>query len=274
MKKDLSNQIAATYKTLRLGLAVLAFAFPPLLAVGGFLLGHLPLAGSLSAYYHYHPIEPPRLDMGAADQSIPVQKIVAKDAPGQGVMRNTFVGILFAVGGLLFAYQGFTRLEDFALNLAGILAWGVALFPMKWPEGTGDSSFSLHGIFAVSFFVAIAYVCIFRAGDTLPLIENEVIRKRYIRTYKILGGAMVVFPFLAWALISLSPWRTSVIFFVELAGIYVFATYWVTKSLEASKTRMDEKATRGELRVPPHGVFDVLRQLPVTPSDNPAQQQE
>src|ERR1700754_1470403 len=139
MKKDLSNQMAATYKMLRLGLAVLAFAFAPLLYGGGRLLANLPLAGSMSAYYHYHPIKSPLPDQNAVNQSADCQ-----DVPGQGVMRNVFVGILFAVGGLLFAYQGFSQLEDYALNLAGILAWGVALFPMNWPEGTQDSSFSLH----------------------------------------------------------------------------------------------------------------------------------
>jgi hypothetical protein len=267
MEKDLSNQIAATYRMLRLGLAVLAFAFPVLLFGGGLLLGKLPLAGSMSAYYHYHSIVSP----SSLNQSTPFQEAADKDKPGQGLMRNIFVGTLFAVGGLLFAYQGFSRLEDFALNFAGLTAWGIALFPMKWPEGTGDSSFSLHGAFAISFFVSIAYVCIWRAGDTLPLINDPVIRKRYLRTYKFLGWAMVILPFLAWALISLTPWQKSVIFFVEMAGIYVFATYWVIKSHEASKTRMDEKAGRGKLQVQPHKVSDILSPLPVTPVDNPEQ---
>jgi hypothetical protein len=50
--KNLSNQIAATYKMLRLGLAVMAFAFPLLLWIGGHFLADLPLAGSMGAYYH------------------------------------------------------------------------------------------------------------------------------------------------------------------------------------------------------------------------------
>ena len=252
---------------LRLGLAVFAFAFPPLLYGGGRLLAHLPLAGSMSAYYHYHRIEPLHPDKGTLDQGAADQ-----DAPGQGVMRNPFVGILFAVGALLFAYQGFSRLEDYALNLAGILAWGVALFPTNWPEGTKHSLFSLHGTFAISFFACIAYVCIRRAGDTLDLIDDLATYKRYLRTYKFLGWAMVILPFLAWALISFTPWRKSAIFFVELAGIYVFATYWVIKSHEASKTNVDEKASRGKLRVRPHGLSDVLSPLPVTVVDDPVQQ--
>ncbi len=98
--KDFSNHISATYKALRLGVALIAFAFPLILWIGGHIHASLPLQGSMSAYYH------------------------AGDAlhPGQGVMRNEFVGILFAVGTILFLYQGISRLEDYALNLAGVLA--------------------------------------------------------------------------------------------------------------------------------------------------------
>ncbi len=244
--KDLGNQIAATYKMLRLGLAVMAFAFPPLLWVGGHFLAGLPLAGSMSAYYH------------AGD---PLH-------PGQGVMRNEFVGILFAVGVLLFAYQGYSRFEDYALNLAGVVALGIALFPMKWPTQPNDRSFSLHGTCAISFFVCIAYVCIWRAADTLPLIHDDATRKRYLRTYQFLGLAMVLCPVFAWVLISRMPFHKSAIFFVELAGIYVFATYWVIKSHEASKTNVDKKATLGKLRVKPHGLSDGFRALPVTLVDD------
>jgi len=98
--KDLTDQITKTYKTLRIGLAVMAFAFPLLLWIGGYLLAKLPLAGSMSAYYH------------ASDLLYPDQ-----GPPGQGVMSNEFVGILFAVGALLIAYQGYSWLEDYALNV-------------------------------------------------------------------------------------------------------------------------------------------------------------
>jgi hypothetical protein len=233
--KDLSNQVSATYKMLRYGLAAIAFAFPIVLWIGGYLRAELPLAGSMSAYYH----------------------------DGAGVMRNEFVGILFAVGALLFAYQGYSEFEDWALNFAGIFALGIAVFPMKWPEST-DSSFSLHGAFAISFFVCIAYVCIWRAGDTLPLIDDKAMRERYRLVYRILGVAMVVCPFLAWALISFMPFRKSAIFFVELAGIYVFATYWIIKTHEARKSDVDERSCRGKVRAQHHGLIDVLRPLPVS----------
>jgi len=235
--KNLSNQVTATYKMLRLGLAVIAFAFPLVLWIGGYLRAELPLAGSMSAYYY--------------------------ESGGVGVMRNEFVGILFAVGALLFAYQGYSEFEDMALNVAGILALGIAIFPMKWPASTGGS-FSLHGACAISFFVCIAYVCIWRAGDTLPLIKDEAMRERYRLVYRLLGAAMVICPFLAWTLISLMPLRKSAIFFVELAGIYVFATYWIIKTHEAYKTKVDEKTCRGKVQAQQHGLTDVLRPLPVS----------
>ena len=67
----------------------MAFAFPLLLWIGGYLLAKLPLAGSMSAYYHASDFLHP-------DQVLRVQ----------GVMRNEFVGILFAVGALLIVYRG------------------------------------------------------------------------------------------------------------------------------------------------------------------------
>ncbi len=245
--KDLSKQIETTYKMLRLGLAVMAFGLPPLLWIGGLVFGDLPLAGSMSAYYHASdPLNPEGGPFGA------------------GVMRNELVGILFGVSGFLLVYQGFSKLEDYALNLAGILALGIAVFPMAWPVTARDSAFSLHGACAVSFFVVIAYVCVFRAGDTLPLIKDEATRKRYLRTYRYLGAAMVALPLIAWVLLSNLPTYTSVTFVVELAGIYVFATYWVVKSHEASVTGVDRKAARGTVRAKPSRLADTLRALPVT----------
>lgn len=241
--KDLSQQVAKTYKMLRLGLAILAFGLPPLLSIGGYLLGDLPLADSMSAYYH------------------------APGPYGQGVMRNEFVGVLFAVSGLLLIYQGFSKLEDYALNLAGILVLGVAVFPMDWPSTTGHVNFSLHGACAVLFFVSIAYVCIWRAGDTLPLVKDQSVRAGYERAYRYLGWAMVILPFVAWALSSILSSYTSAIFFVEASGIYVFATYWVVKSREASRTGLDQKAADGRVQARPDKLGDALRPLPVTVSE-------
>lgn len=240
MKKNLSDHIAATYRALRIGIAVIALAFPILLAIGGYVLAGLALEGSMSAYYH----------------------------AGNSAMRNVFVGILFAVGTILFLYQGFSRLEDWALNFAGIFALGVALFPMAWPAVSGGSRFSLHGIFAVLFFLCIAYVCVYRASDTLSLVKDEKKRERYRVLYKIIGIAMFASPVMAFVLISLLRLNKSFVFFVEAAGVYVFAWYWLLKSLEIAKTNADEKAARGELDVKAHGLSDAFSPLTITEADD------
>ena len=87
-RDELQHHMFATYTTLRIGLAVIAFAFPILLWLGGRVIG-LPLQDSMSAYYH------------------------AFAADGQS-MRNWFVGILFAVGVILYLYQGYSYRENYA----------------------------------------------------------------------------------------------------------------------------------------------------------------
>ena len=223
--KNLSQHVAATYKALRLGVAVIAFVFPLLLWIGGIFAAGLPLEGSMSAYYH----------------------------AGNGAMRNWFVGILFAVGTVLFVYQGFTRLEDYALNMAGALAWGVALFPTAAVTAPSTLISRLHGTCAILFFLCIAYVCVFRARDTLSLIKDAGKRSAYALTYQLLGAVMVAFPIAAFFFLSVLGWNKSVIFVVEAAGVYSFASYWAVKSWEMSETSADRKAARGELKVQRQG---------------------
>jgi hypothetical protein len=239
--KDLSKYISGTYFSIRVGLAVMAFAFPILLWLGGHFLANVPLQGSMSAYYHAS------LHSGGGPA-------------GQGVMRDVFVGILFAVGVILFLYQGVTRLEDYALNLAGLLALGIALFPVQWsssPELLGK----LHDASAVSFFLCIAYVAIFRADDTLPLIPTEAARKRYRLLYMMVGCAMVGCPVLAFVLALLPALTNYKIFFIEVAGIYSFGAYWAIKTRELSGTDFDRKAAHGKIYVEPHGLTDAVHRI-------------
>ncbi len=222
------------YQVSRQGIAWLAIAFPLILCIGGSISAHLNLEGSMSAYYHASP---------ESQQWVAEHPVCLTDEahhpeclidPGQGVMRNWFVGLLFALGSILVLYRGFTWMEDYALNLAGVMALGVALFPMAWgPDFKGREvtvlawDFSIHGACAVTLFLCIGYVCIFRACDTLDLIKDETVRKRYRAAYKWLGRAMIVFPFVIFVLFSYFHVRNRATFFIEAAGIWVFAAYWL-----------------------------------------------
>jgi cytochrome bd-type quinol oxidase subunit 2 len=221
----------------------MAFAFPILLWLGGHFLAGISLQDSMSAYYH--------ASLNA----------LGPGPAGQGVMRDVFVGLLFAVGAILFLYQGASNLEDYALNLAGILAVGIALFPMQWGStNPADPRAPYHQWFAIGFFLCIAYVAIFRAGDTVQLIEKAK-RASYRRAYKITGAAMIALPAMAFVSSFFPGMMRYKLFLIEAAGIYAFGLYWVIKTRELSKSDFDRKAARGEIQVEPHGLSDVVSRI-------------
>lgn len=224
---DISEHMLATYQALRVVLCVIALLFPWVLWIGGYI-HHLELQPSMSDYY------------GA----------------GGGVMRDWFVGVLFSISGLLFVYKGYRPAEDMALNLAGVLAVLVALFP-------NTSNLPFHGIFAVCFFLCIAYVCIFCASATLPLVKEDR-RVYYRRSYKLLGYAMIISPVVAAILTYVFRFRDSYIFFAETCGVYAFAIYWLVKTIEIRETNADRKAAQGKLKLPAgKGASDAIREMPV-----------
>jgi hypothetical protein len=92
-------------------------------------------------------------------------------------------------------------------------------------------------------------VCIFRSGDTLSLINNINIRNFYKRWYRIIGLVMWVFPVVVAILeyFKLQAFGTRTVFFIEAAGIWTFAAYWLLKSREINSTKADLAAINGEL---------------------------
>jgi hypothetical protein len=87
------------FQVSRRGIAFIAIAFPLILWFGGCLAAHLDLEGSMSAYYHASP------KSQQAEHAKPPELI----DPGQGVMRNWFVGLLFALGGILILYKSLSE---------------------------------------------------------------------------------------------------------------------------------------------------------------------
>jgi hypothetical protein len=219
--EELYKSISGSYFFLRMGLAFMALAFPVVLWIGA---GTEHLQGSISAYYHFR-------DTGGSGRS----------SFGAGAMRDVFVGALCAMGAFLLFYRGYSRREDIALNLAGIGAILVALFPIDWPDDVGSFRNIVHFTSAVTLFLAVAYVSIFRCGDTLRLLRDENRRRTFGRLYRLLGGLMVALPLSIVTLELLAdrfyliPERSDesrVIFWIEVAGIYVFSAFWIAKSRE------------------------------------------
>jgi hypothetical protein len=102
----------------------------------------------------------------------------------------------------------------------------------------------IHLACAVSFFACIAYVSIFRASDTLSLIRDTDRAKGYRTAYRWLGIAMIAAVALG---LALDRFVQQAVFFLEAAGVTVFAAYWLVKSKEMRETHADELALAGEL---------------------------
>lgn len=207
---DVLASITASYFFLRRGLAFLAIAFPfALWALAG-------VNDSLSAYYHC------------------TDGVCATRGGGAG--RDVLTGVLLATGTFLFFYKGYTRKEDWALNLAGIAAAGVAFFPSDFARAEQGRSLigKIHFSSGLVFFLAIAFVCLFCSGDTLKTLKDKAKVLWFKRIYAGLGAAMIAVPIGVFALHYLldRPGRGYTVLGVELAGLFVFAAFWLVKSKE------------------------------------------
>ncbi len=240
----LRDHIFSTYNSLRYGMAILAFIFPFGLFIIGVFYG-IKFQPSMSAYY---------FATAAGD----IEKYVFP-------MRVWFVGVLFILGAFLYLYKGFSKLEDYLLNAAGVAALGVAIFPMHFDyckvydlknctvNGTfiGTINFlHLHYISAVAMFLFISLTVFWCAQDTLPLLEGTDADKAasYRKKYYTIGTLMLFFPILGLAIAYIWNASSQALFFVEAAGVFVFAAYWYVKSGELKLSEAEKKVLRGEIR--------------------------
>jgi hypothetical protein len=217
----LQKKIQGTYFALRMGIVALSFALPAILygyswiAEGG-LKEH-----SMSAFYGAHG----------------------------GVLRNWFVGILWAVGSFLILYKGFSALEEWLLNFAGGFAILTAMTPCRcWIGQPDDGHSALHAFFAVSFFACMALVCELCARDTISLLPDEPTRTAYRHRYHAIGVSLAASPAAALAVSFVLRSLVDYEFFIEWFGVAVFAAYWAVKSREFHITAAEKRALRGELK--------------------------
>ena len=223
---ELQEHMLWTYYGLRVGLSAVGLALPILVSGTGAVLHEVGLESSISDYYH-------------SEARLPWL-----------TTRDIFVGGLIAVGACLYLYKGFSNKENVALNLAGVFAVFVALLPTAAAGQPGDVVSTLHGTFAVLFFLCIAYVSLFRSRDTLYLLPAAK-RSRYRRLYTATGVAMVASPAMAVVLsFALSPTSTvnTVTFWVETFAVWSFAAYWIIKTREMRESSAERRALDADLQ--------------------------
>jgi hypothetical protein len=259
MPRPISDQIQGTYFRLRFTVAVIGVLFPVILYFGG-LMQHLSLRGSMSAYYWATPDAPcpcgvkpahsqkcKGIEKNSEEEKSCLASPAVKEA---GSMRSYFVGFLFAVGAMLYVNKGYSRREDILLNIAGVSAWLIALFPMPW-TGERASLYWMHGTAAIIFFLAIASVAAFCSHATVKLIKDPMQRKLYMGAYRFLAILMIAFPIAAYILNEPILRKGNAIYWVEFCGIWAFAAYWIVKGIEMSGPDTEKKVAAGVPYDPP-----------------------
>jgi len=237
--RELWRHFSDTYFSLRMGLALLAFAMPFVLYLDGRFIHGLELQRSMSAYFW----------------------AAAEGQCATFPMRTIFVGFLFAIGVGLYVYKGLTPLENSLLNAAAVCAALVAIYPerLSSAEAASDqrmaqlfnscpavkawaelSSLPIHYMAAVILFVLLAIIAWFCANKSLKYLPVGHDPARFRHTYRSIAIAMILFPLAGFAVAFLFGVASDAVFFIEAAGILTFGVYWAVKSRELALSRLEK----------------------------------
>jgi hypothetical protein len=236
--KELSKHFSDTYFSLRVGLALLAFAMPFVLYLYGKFRHGIDLQPSMSAYFW----------------------AAATDQCATFPMRTIFVGFLFAIGVGLYLYKGLTTLENYLLNAAALCASLVATYParLSLEDAASDPrvaqlfescpavkawatlpSLPIHYLAAVILFVLLAIVAWFCANKSLEFLPVGHDPAKFRRIYKSIAIAMILFPVVGLSVAFMFGVASHKIFFIEAAGIITFGVYWTVKSRELALSGLE-----------------------------------
>lgn len=251
---ELQAHIYSAYNSQRWGMAFISFVFPLLLIYIGWFWYKMPIQNSLSAYYYAKaPGQGPLRSLLANIDIFPIKYLLSflTQLDGEAPMRSWFVGTLFVIGILLILYKGFSPQENIGLNVAGLSALMVAIFPMEWNCGDNCHWITIHGIFAIVTFLCITIVALTSSKQTLRFLPDER-QKKYDKWYTRTSIAMVTFPVVAYVITQLINDNTVFILIAECLGIWSFAAYWLIKSKELKESQAEMLALEKKLNVSPN----------------------
>jgi hypothetical protein len=178
---------------LRTGIGIIGVGLPIVLIIGNMILSrNFVFLDSMSAYY-------------------------------QGVMRDVFVGCLWAIGIFLICYQ-YDYLDNIASNVAGVAVILVSLFP----------DFPVHQVSAGCFFFIIALMAIFlfqRTDSQQDPTPEKLQRNRVYLTCGIVIVLSLLLIGVAYQFEASNPWLQSLhpILVFEVIASLAFGIAWFVK---------------------------------------------
>ena len=217
------QDLVLSYHRVRLAVGILGVILPVILIIGG-ILSNNHLEPSISDFYHT-------------------------------TLRDIFVGTMFAIGIFLISYKGYQRDEgdwfsdDWVATLAGIAAFGLALFPNESQavvtvsqEALGLKVSSIfHYASALTFFVCLGIFCYYQ----FPKTAQPTRRKIYFMCGHIIVISTILITITSYMKVKGSPEMKAMVvdwnlvLWLEAIGVWAFAFSWLTKGkaeLAFSKT--------------------------------------
>ena len=144
-------------------------------------------------------------------------------------MRDVLVGALCAIALFLFFYRGYSRLDNWAANVAGFFAVCIAWFPTT-QAGPSDFVGIIHFISATIFFLILAFFSLFlftRKGSDPT--QQKIKRNRiYIVCGIIMLGCLVGIVIFFNFFEKGHP-RSSFVFWAETIALVAFGVSWLIK---------------------------------------------
>jgi hypothetical protein len=144
-------------------------------------------------------------------------------------MRDVLVGAICAIALFMFFYRGYDKWDDWAGNLAGLSAIGVAWFPTA-EAGPNNFIGLIHFISAALFFLTLAVFSLFlftKKGS------NPTPRKRTRNIIYIICGLVIIICLMAiWIyfnLINNDKEKCNFVFWAETLALIAFGISWLTK---------------------------------------------
>lgn len=157
------------------------------------------------------------------------------------ISGDLFVGLLCAIGTFMVLYRGYEKQDRIAASLAGIFAFGVALFPTDMNTdvtcnilGTypiNDTRSKFHYLSAALLFISLAYMCLFIFTKSNKSVEERTKEKNYRNTLYRFFGILIILCILIIFLGKNNPEfkEYNLVFWLEWIATYSFGIAWLIK---------------------------------------------
>lgn len=143
--------------------------------------------------------------------------------------RTLFVGLLFAIGSLVFAFNGDDNLELVLGKLAALLAIGVAVFPCTCGTSYREIVPHAHYACAITLFIVLAVFCVIfwlHARRNKVTEPEEAPRRMWVYAVCCLGFVAALALMVAYKVTQ----KEVFVLYAETTGLSSFGISWLTAS--------------------------------------------